>query len=82
MVDGQVVDAKYLRQKMVEHRRRKRQQRARIWGALADSRSDRVGLEPINLQDVPGKPAADGMTSGSPEYLHRATTTRYDLARY
>ena len=81
--DGLVFDSEYFRTKMIEHRHRKRELRARVREALLGTRSGRVHVEPINLLGVPGLvEALDGLTANDEKDLDPPARGRFDLPRY
>ena len=83
LFDGLVFDAEYFRQKMVEHRERKREQRERVQAMLAGTRSGAIALDPMGDSDHAGLYAAlnamslEAFVSAVPELRDR-----FDLARY
>ena len=83
LFDGLVFDADYFRQKMVEARQRKSEQRERVRQMLAESRSADLPLGEVDLSTVPGLlDALNGLTAGLDVAFERESCDEFDLKRY
>ena len=83
LFDGLVFDAEYFRQKMVESRERRQEQRERVRQMLAESRSDSLVLGEADLHDVPGLvDALNALTAGLDEGIAVEAREKFDLRRY
>jgi hypothetical protein len=83
LFDGLVFDADYFRQKMAEHRERKRERRERVRRMLAESRSNAVLPGPAVLNAVPGlAEALNSLTSGQDVPFNWRPSSSCDLTRY
>lgn len=76
-------DSEYFRQKMAEHRARKREQRERVRRLLAESRSSPIEPRPMDLEAIPGLiEALNNLTAGAQGPTAWQTHSDFDLARY
>ncbi len=83
LFDGLVFDADYFRQKMVEHRGRKREQRERVRLMLTESRSGIVDQAAIDLGAVPGlTEALDELSAVTELPFVYEPRNGFDLRRY
>ena len=83
LFEGLVIDGNYFRKKMVEHRKRRKEQRERVRKMLAESRSMPIDSPAIDLGAVPGLlDALNSLTAGQGPLQHVPETHRFDLARY
>jgi len=83
LFDGLVFDAEYFRQKMAEHRERRKQLRERVSAMLADTRSGAIAVEPIEGGEDAGLFAALGaMTLDAFSAAIPQLRDGFDLARY
>ena len=83
LFDGRVFDAAYFRQKMVEHRQRKRELRSRVRQMLSGTRSNAIAVPPAELAGVPGLlEALNSLTAGAEAALTSGIERRFDLHRY
>lgn len=83
LFDGLAFDAAYFRQKMVEHRERKKELRERVQAMLAGTRSGAIELGGIAEGDHAGLFAAlDAMPLEAFTALAPHFRDRFDLARY
>ena len=83
LFDGLVFDAAYFREKMAEHRQRKREQRDRRRTMQAENRSPALDAEPMDLAMVPGlADALDRLTAGIAEHFPWPMRQSFDLSRY
>jgi len=81
--EGIAFDVEYFRQKMTEHRRRRKEQRERVRRMLAESRSGHIWPGAIDLASVPGlQDALDSLALGSVATGHWAPQKAFDLKRY
>ena len=81
--EGRAFDAEYFRQRMVEHRQRKAEQRERVREMLAESHSADVCPGPIDLNGIAGlREALDGLAGALGEYLPYHPPEGFDLKRY
>jgi len=81
--DGLVFDADYFRQKIAEHRERKRERRERVRQMLAGSRSGAVVPGPLDFAAVPGlMDAINSLTTGNDVVLGWQPRNDFDLRRY
>jgi hypothetical protein len=83
LFDGLVFDGEYFRQKMIESRQRRNEQREQGREKLAESRSGDLPLEHADLNGVPGLlEALNALTAGLDESLIVEYRERFDLKRY
>ena len=83
LFDGLVFDVDYFRQKITEHRERRRQQREQLRRMLAESRSQPYPPEPIDLGAVPGLvDALNSLTQGHEWAIRLPRSRQFDLERY
>lgn len=83
LFDGLVFDGCYFRQKMIEHRQRKKAQRERVRVMLAESRSQSLDHDPIDLTAVPGlADALNGLSGDAIAVGEWTRATSFDLTRY
>ncbi len=83
LFDGLVFDADYFRQKMVESRQRKREQRERVRLMLTESRSGVVDPAAIDLGAVPGlTEALDELSAETELSCIYEPRNGFDLRRY
>jgi len=83
LFDGLVFDAEYFRQKMAEHRHRKRDQHARLRAAQMDDRSPVLDAGPADLGAVQGLiEALDSLTAGGTGDFPWPIREGFDLSRY
>lgn len=84
LFDGLVFDTEYFRQRMVEHRRRRREQKERVRMMLAECRSMPTEVPgAIDLDSVPGlTEALDDLTAGTGGALLPEARKAFDLQQY
>jgi hypothetical protein len=83
LFDGLVFEKKYFRAKMAESRQRKKEQRERVRQMLAQSRSEMLPLEAMDLNVVPDLvDALNGLTAGLDTDFAVASREEFDLKRY
>jgi len=83
LFDGLVFDGEYFRQRMIESRQRRKEQRERVREMLAESRSGDLPLERVDLNAVPGLlEALNALTAGLDESLIVRYQEQFDLKRY
>jgi predicted nucleic acid-binding Zn-ribbon protein len=83
LFDGLAFDADYFRQKMVESRQRKTEQRERVRQMLAESRSADLPLGAVDLATVPGLlDALNRLTAGLDNSFGIESRDEFDLKRY
>jgi len=83
LFDGLVFDRDYFRQRMVESRQRKREQREQVRQMLAESRSADLPLGIADLNSVPGLiDALNALTAGIDDSLAIESRCEFDLKRY
>ena len=83
LFDGLVFDSEYFRQKMVESRRRKKEQRRKVQEMLAECRSEPLAVEASDLRSVPGLiDALNGLTGGLEASVALELREKFDLGRY
>lgn len=83
LFDGLAFDADYFRQKMVESRQRKTEQRERVRQMLTESRSADLPLGIADLATVPGLlDALNSLTVGLDVAFERESREEFDLKRY
>ena len=83
LFDGLAFNRQYFRQKMVESRRQRKQQRERVRKMLAESRSGNLQLPVADLSAVPGlEEALNGLTVDLAELVPWVPQEGFDLKRY
>ena len=83
LFDGLVFDAAYFRDKMAEHRKRKRAQRERVRQMLAANRSPIAEIGPAELEEFAALQAAlDEMTRSVESPAAATKASEFDLHRY
>ena len=83
LFDGLVFEKEYFRAKMTESRQRKKEQRERVRQMLAQSRSEMLPLEAMDLNVVPDLvDALNGLTIGLDTDFEIESTSKFDLKRY
>jgi len=83
LFDGLVFNVDYFRQKMVESRQRKAEQRERVRQMLAESRSSHIPLPIAELDSVPGLvDVLNALTQGSDSHAFIQSTAEFNLKRY
>jgi hypothetical protein len=83
LFDGLVFNAEYFREKMIESRQRKKEQREQVRQLLAECRSADLPLEHADLSGVPGLPEAlNALTAGFEESVAIESRDEFDLKRY
>lgn len=83
LFQGIVYDAEYFRQRMVESRQRKKEQRERVKEILATCRSEDLMLKAMDLNSVPGlTDALNNLTCGKDEAIRIERESFFDLQRY
>ena len=83
LFDGLAFDADYFRNKMVESRQRKAEQRERVRQMLSESRSADLPLGAVDLTAVPGLlNALNNLTTGLDVAFERESRDEFDLKRY
>ena len=83
LFDGLVFDATYFKQRMIDHRRRRKAQRERVRRMLSENRSRPLDMTAIELNDVPGLvEALNGLTDYPAEALPYQPAQGFDLKRY
>ena len=84
LFDGLVFDTEYFRQKMVEHRQKKKEQTERVRKMLAESRSPVLEMSgATDLTAVPGLvEALNGLTSGPAAGIVFQRGSDFDLERH
>jgi hypothetical protein len=83
LFDGLVFDAEYFRQRMVESRQRKTEQRNRVRQMLAESRSADLPLGAVDLASVPGLlDAINSLTKDLGISIEKESRDKFDLKRY
>ena len=83
LFDGLVFNSSYFKEKMVESRLRKKEQREQVRQMLAESRSVYLPLGMADLSSVPGLvDALNALTAGIDESLTIECCDKFDLKRY
>jgi hypothetical protein len=83
LFDGLAFDADYFKQKMVESRQRKTEQRERVRQMLAESRSADLPLGAVDLAAIPGLlDALNNLTAGLDNSFAIESRDEFDLKRY
>jgi hypothetical protein len=83
LFDGLTFDPEYFRQKMMESRKRKQDQRKRVRETLAESRCEDLPLDQANLDSVPGLiDALNALTAGIDEAIGVEARDEFDLRVY
>jgi hypothetical protein len=83
LFDGLAFDADYFRNKMIESRQRKAEQRERVRQMLAESRSADLPLGAVDLTAIPGLlDALNNLTSGLDAAFTTESHEEFDLKRY
>lgn len=83
LFDGLVFDTDYFRQKMLESRKRKTEQKERVRQLLAESRSSDLPLGAVDLDAVPGLlDALNNLTAGLEVAFTKESREQFDLKRY
>jgi len=83
LFDGLAFDADYFRQKMIESRQRKTEQRERVRQMLVESRSADLPLGAVDLAAVPGLlDALNSLTAGLNIAFAIGSRGEFDLKRY
>lgn len=83
LFDGLIFDTDYFRQKMVESRQRKREQRERVRQMLAESRSEVIQPPVADLDSIPGLlQALNALTLGLDENVALPQASGFNLKRY
>jgi hypothetical protein len=83
LFDGLAFDADYFRNKMIESRQRKAEQKERVRQMLAESRSSDLPLGAIDLAAVPGLlDALNNLTAGLDVVFTKESRDEFDLKRY
>ncbi|MBN2457118.1 MAG: hypothetical protein JXB29_11385 [Sedimentisphaerales bacterium] len=83
LFDGLVFDADYFRNRMIESRQRKAEQRKRVRQMLAESRSADLPLGAVDLTGVPGLlDALNGLTAGLDVAFAGTSRDEFDLKHY
>jgi len=83
LFDGLVFDAAYFREKMAEHRQRRRAQRERIQQMLSTSRSEALEPGPASLDHLPDLVAVlNSLSAGVESPLRLAPREEFNLRRY
>ena len=83
LFDGLAFNANYFRQKMLESRQRKIEQRERVRQMLAESRSPDLPLGAVDLAAVPGLLGAlNNLTQGLDVAFEKDSREEFDLKRY
>jgi hypothetical protein len=83
LFDGLIFNAEYFRQKVIESRQRKKEQRERVRQMLAECRSSDLPLEGIQLDAVPGlMEALNSLTLEIDEAVKIELRDAFDLERY
>jgi len=82
LFEGLVFNPEYFKQKMAESRKRKEQKREEVRKMLAESRSDVLDLDQLDLNSVPDLVEALNQLTNIPENLDIDTKTGFDLRRY
>ncbi|MFH1716935.1 MAG: hypothetical protein ABIF19_06255 [Planctomycetota bacterium] len=83
LFDDLAFDAEYFRQRMMESRQRKSEQRERVRQMLAESRSADLPLGAVDLTTVPGLlDAPNGLTAGLDVAFAAASRDEFDLKHY
>jgi hypothetical protein len=83
LFDGLAFDADYFRNKMMESRQRKAEQRERVRQILAESRSSDLLLGAVDLAAIPGLlDTLNSLTEGLDISFGRESRDEFDLKRY
>ncbi|MFC1603706.1 hypothetical protein ACFL5F_01640 [Planctomycetota bacterium] len=83
LFDGLAFDADYFRNKMIESRQRKAEQRERVRQMLVESRSTDLPLGAVDLAAVPGLlDALNSLTAGLDNSFAIESRDEFDLKRY
>jgi hypothetical protein len=83
LFDGLAFNADYFRNRMIESRQRKKEQRERVRQMLAESRSADLSLGTIDLTAVPGLiEALNRLTAGLDTAFEIGSRDEFDLKRY
>ena len=76
-------DAEYFKEKMIESRQRKKEQRERVRRMLAESRSEALPLQAVDFNTVPGlADALNSLTEGLAESLEIESQDEFNLKHY
>jgi hypothetical protein len=83
LFDGLVFDAAYFREKMAEHRQRRRDRRKQIHQMLSGSRSEALEPGPVSLDDLPDLVAVlNRLSSGAAPAVLLPAREEFNLQRY
>jgi hypothetical protein len=83
LFDGLVFNAEYFHQKMIESRRRKKEQKQRVQQMLAECRSEPLTLDVPDIKSIPGLiEALNGLTAGLDASTALELRDKFDLSRY
>jgi hypothetical protein len=83
LFEGLVFNAEYFRQKMVESRQRKKEQKQRVQQMLSECPSEPLTLDVPDLNSVPGLiDALNGLTDGLGVSVALELRDKFDLSRY
>lgn len=83
LFDGLIFDAAYFREKMAEHRQRRREQREQIRQTLSASRSEALEPGPANLDGLPDLVAVlNSLSAGTDSPIRLAQREEFSLRRY
>jgi hypothetical protein len=82
LFDGLIFNPEYFREKMAEFRTRKELKREEVRKMLAESRSDPLELDSLDLNSVPHLIEALNQLTNVPENLDLDVTSGFDLRRY
>ncbi len=82
LFDGLVFNPEYFKHKMAESRKRREQKREEVRKMLAESRSDTLELDLLDLNSVPDLIEALNQLTNVPENLEIDVKSGFDLKRY